>query len=562
MDARLREDVPRRESTMKRLPAVVLALCAAAGAAEGMDRARRELRVDEAAAEFGVTGEGVIVAIMDRGIDWRNDDFRSEDGSTRIAGIFDLTDDAGADAPGNPYGAGTIYSREQIDRALRGGPALATRDAVGHGTATAGIACGSGRNRPEGKYRGIAPRTSILCVKICSDGAAAHGDEPGEAAFFKADRIPMGIDFIRDRARELGLPCVMVLNIGSQGGPTDGTSDLCRKIDETVGPGKPGLVFVTGPGDDGGRANRAGGTIPPGGEVALEVRKESETPVYVDLWYSGEDRFDVSIRTPGGRQGPFPPPGGGDEQASHAGAGFRLYHNVGRTRSPGTAGTKRQIWVELEGPPADFALVLGGRTVRDGRFDATIGPNPPSPVRPPFNRFLNHLAPGSIWDGATARHNICPGDYVIRTESIDLDGKRWSKSGEGEVGELWRGSGTGPTFDGRLGIDFCMPADSVYTTYNPKSAWAEARWNLARDGKGLYGSASAVSAANPMAAGVIALMLQIDPGLDAVAARKILHEASRADAFTGKTPNPSWGYGKLDARLALERARRNRGRRE
>jgi uncharacterized protein (TIGR03067 family) len=55
-----------------------------------------------------------------------------------------------------------------------------------------------------------------------------------------------------------------------------------------------------------------------------------------------------------------------------------------------------------------------------------------------------------------------------------------------------------------------------------------------------------------MAAGVIALMLQLKPSLDALSAKKILQQASRPDRFTGKTPNASWGHGKLDVYAALE----------
>ena len=83
-----------------------------------LDKARIEARVDEAVATYGLTGKGVIYAMLDRGIDWQNNDFRNADGSTRIAYIFDLTDDSGAQSANNPYNLGTIYTRAQIDAAL------------------------------------------------------------------------------------------------------------------------------------------------------------------------------------------------------------------------------------------------------------------------------------------------------------------------------------------------------------------------------------------------------------------------------------------------------------
>ncbi len=44
-----------------------------------MDLARVETRTDLAVSTFGVSGQGVIVAILDRGIDWKNNDFQNDD---------------------------------------------------------------------------------------------------------------------------------------------------------------------------------------------------------------------------------------------------------------------------------------------------------------------------------------------------------------------------------------------------------------------------------------------------------------------------------------------------
>lgn len=63
--------------------------------------------------------------------------------------------------------------------------------------------------------------------------------------------------------------------------------------------------------------------------------------------------------------------------------------------------------------------------------------------------------------------------------------------------------------------------------------------------------AGAVSAAAPVVTGIIALMLEVDPTLDAGSVKRILQETARADAFTGPTPNPLWGHGKVDAYAAL-----------
>jgi hypothetical protein len=534
---------------MKKTLAAALLLSLGSPSAVAMDRVRVETKVDAAVAKYGLTGRGVIVALLDRGIDWKNNDFRNPDGTTRVAYIFDLTDDSGAGASG--YGKGTLYTRAQINAALTGGPTLATREAFGHGTATAGISAGNGRNSAGGKYRGVATEATILAIKITADGTPAHDSEPAEAAFYDPARIPIAIDFVKDKARELGMPAVMLLNLGSTGSSTDGTSSLARKIDAAVGPGIPGFVFLSGPGDQGGIANRAGGNVAGGATESIRIQKGLASPLTFDLWYSGDDRFDVTIQTPSGTFGPYLSPATNAESATVSNATFDYYQNGSARVFDGVQNGKRQIWLRLLGPAGVYTVQLRGATVTTGRFDATLNPSAAFNSSN-VNFMLDHVAPGSIWDGATARNNICPADYVVRTAYVDIDGISRNNAAQGTPGQIWAGSSTGPTFDGRLGVDVASPGDSLFTTFDPKSYYATFRFNMIQDGGGLYGRVNAVSAAAPIVTGIVALMLQANPTLDAPTVKSILQRTARADSFTGAVPNTTWGYGKVDALAALD----------
>ena len=525
----------------------VLLVLGAGSVGLASDRVRIETGVDRAVATLGVSGEGVIVAIMDRGIDWESNDFRNEDGTTRIAYIFDLYDDSGAADPNNPYGHGTVYTREQIDRALFGGARLATRDYVGHGTTTTGLAAGNGRNSTNRKHRGVAPKATIISVKLATEG-------PEEEDWWAGDELAfLGMEFVVDKARELGMPVVMLFNFGSIGGPTDGTSRVSRRIDAMVGPDHPGVVFDNGTGDDGVPSktqNRAAAEVPNGGTLGLRFALDRGAG-YLEVWYDRTEAFAVSIETPTGMFGPYPA-----SQFEATGVGFRVFRYRGGDDFYGSANSKRLLRIDFDGAAGAGEYVLrldheASSAGSDIHFDASLNT--------PFGesgRFLNHVTPGSISDSATAFHNVAPNSYVIRTQWTDIDGVDRRLVGQGDVGELWTGSSIGPTVDGRIGVDVSAPGDRVITTYAPRFKWAAARWNLIVGGGGLYGLAGAVSAAAPIVTGIIALMLEVDPTLDAVTVKRILQETARADEFTGPIPNPLWGHGKVDAFEALMAVRR------
>ena len=524
------------------------ALCAVLAISSGPLRAdplvEQETRSAQARATHGVTGKGVAVAILDRGIDWTHADFRNADGSSRIAFIFDLTDNTGAGAANNQYGVGTIYTQAQINASLAGGPALATRDAVGHGTATAGNCCGNGR-ASLGRYVGVAPEATLIIVKFTSDGAPAHDTQAAEAAFYKPELFPKAVDFAIDKAREIGMPLVMLANFGSISGRADGSDGIAQKIDAVVGPGKAGVVFVTGAGDDGGRANHASGTIAAGQTARVQFIKGQAGAITLNLWYPAADRLTASITSPSASYGPYAPPANNSFDTKSSGE-FSYGHNG----SVYYGGLWRLVYLTVSGPVGTYSIDLQTTAASSGAFEATLSPAGYSGND--SNRFVSYVSPGkTIWSGAAARYNIAPNSYVFRTSWQGLTGSVYSVTNEGGLGDLWAGSSIGPTWDGRVGVDVSAPGERTITTYAPNSFWATSRGNLIADGQGVYGMASAVSAAAPVVTGIVALMLQRNPVADAAAVKSALQRSARVDAFTGPVPNPRFGYGKVDALAAI-----------
>src|SRR5215472_11126652 len=124
----------------------------------------------------GVSGRGVVVAVIDWGVDFTHADFRLPTGDTRLLAIWDQRGRSGRSP--SPYGYGSLHVRAAIDAALRTSNPFATLgydpsiDDTGdgtHGTHTLGIAAGNGR---AGGPRGIAPDAELIFVHL----APWHGE--------------------------------------------------------------------------------------------------------------------------------------------------------------------------------------------------------------------------------------------------------------------------------------------------------------------------------------------------------------------------------------------------
>jgi subtilisin family serine protease len=177
-----------------------------------------------------------------------------------------------------------------------------------------------------------------------------------------------------------------------------------------------------------------------------------------------------------------------------------------------------------------------------------LGPNLTSIVS-----FLDHVVPGRVTDYAATSSAIVVADYVVRTSYVDIDGITRDLSNEGGVGDLWYRSSGGPTRDGRAPqVDVTAPGQNLFTSSAQNSYWHSLRFNLNQEGGGWYVRFGGTSGSAPIVVGAVALMLQMQPALTANQVRQILQSTAVSDAYTGATPNPTWGYGKLNLLAALD----------
>ncbi|MEM7334905.1 MAG: S8 family serine peptidase [Chloroflexota bacterium] len=492
------------------------------------------------------TGKGVTVVIFDRGLDWQHPDFINPDGTTRIKWILDMTGQNWCTA--NQV-APVEYSEAQINAALQGQFNLPHRDAVGHGTATAGAAAGNGRSLPNGRFAGVAPDADLIIVKNTSEGAPAHGSYPAEAAFNGC--MDEALDWADAKITELGQPAVGIWNAGTQWGPMDGTSALSRKIEEVFGPNRPGRIWVASSGDEGSLPNHSGGNFNASSPGMVRLDHESNGTTFLTAWYSGEALARISIKLPNGNiVGPVGPGFSTNQN------GVTIVQYVpGNEFYPWTStGGDRAVWMSITGHEGIITFIIESIGNSVGRFDL-YGDILGEEFLTPSSDFLDLLVPGRLNDVSATVGAVVVGVHVERDSYTDIDGIVRNFSHEGVTGDLWLKSSGGPTRDGRFVLDVTALGQNSFASLSQHSYWSTIRGALPMAGEGYYVRFGGTSGAGPIVVGTIALMLEANPDLTAAEVKQILRETAVSDQFTGETPNPNWGYGKLDITAAVQAAR-------
>jgi subtilisin family serine protease len=542
--------VQRGELVLARIPLSRIEPVAEDAAVRALSLSRRWNAVlDSSRARLGVVdvqqgagglpqpyqGAGVIVGVLDSGIDYTHDDFRTPADKSRLKGLFDFSQGAN----------GAECRVGQLDSLTC--PEIDGSGAVGHGTHVTGIAAGNGRRNSI--YVGMAPQADLLFVKGIRDAQSNGG-------FSDAD-IVNGVAWMLNRALVLGEPIVINLSLGGQFGAHDGTSLQEQFLDRFVGPGR---IIVAAAGNEGRNPIHVS-YVAQGTDYnsALESAWVLTGPVgVVDLWAPASTNMGVGIAVynPSDPSAPvFISPtatAGQLRQVTAIANGTtiilgNLTIDALTTADPNNGA--RNVLVQVEQAPGGIdpaTAIWSIYTTGSGTFDmwALAGS-----LFPTFSGAPAYFRPGdsdkTVGIPGTAKRILCVGSHVTKTQWVDIDGTLQTQP-NATLDAISGFSSRGPSRDGRVLPNFTAAGEAIVSALS-KDFPAE-RKNIALGGS--YQKQQGTSQASPHVTGIVALMLQRDPALTPENARSILQQT--AQAAGGGIPNNTFGYGRVRALAALQ----------
>lgn len=248
-------------------------------------------------SSYGLTGKGILISVIDSGIDYAHPDFCNPDKTTRLVALWDQTiladPSAGRFAPAG-YSQGTLFSPEQINAALQADTfeqrmeLVPSTDVTGHGTHVAGIAAGNGR-ASGGLYRGVAPESSLLAVKLGS---------PDPKGFPNTLELMQAVDFSVRYAIEHTVPLVINLSFGNTYGSHSGTSLLETYLDYVSNLGR--INIVVGSGNEGNNGGHASARLASLESARIEFAVGNyESSLSIQIWKNYWDDIRFQLTPPG-----------------------------------------------------------------------------------------------------------------------------------------------------------------------------------------------------------------------------------------------------------------------
>lgn len=468
---------------------------------------RRESCIPEVTErEPFLRGKDVLVGIIDSGIDIFHEEFRNEEGNSRILGLWDQTGFPSPDmglSPPEGFAYGIYYTQDMLNAILQGqdSGAPVPTDYSGHGTAVASIAAGS--------RIGVAKESSILMVKM---GASLRESFPRTTQLMRA------VQFLVTMAQKLEKPIAINISFGNCYGDHQGSSLVERFLDNASEAGR--NVICVGSGNEAASNGHIQANIENEGMLTLELSiGEYETSLSMQLWKHYQDVLRVELISP-------------------EGSSMELRENVYGVRRE-TLGDTRMLC--FAGQPTPYSVMqeyyfdftpvrqyissgiwrirIEAVSIKNGRFNLYL---PSYSIRSSNTGFYDAVPYGSFTIPSTAGSVITVGAYnpILRSYA-DFSGRGFTENRE------------------------------VYGSYNKPDLTAPGVEVLgARQGGG-YGSFTGTSFSTPYVTGSCALLMDWgiirgnDPYLYGQKCKAYLIHGAVQLPSEIKMPNASTGWGAL-----------------
>ena len=462
----------------------------------------------------GLDGSGILVGIIDSGIDYAHPDFQNANNTTRISALWDQTIPpetvAGSSSPAN-YPFGTLFTSDTINRALNA-PNLETRysicpsqDLSGHGTHVAGIAAGNGR-ASGGANRGVAYGAELLIVKL---------GIPGPNSFPSTSLLMMAVDFCVRESLSRNIPLALNLSFGNTYGSHSGSSLLETYLDSMAQLGR--ISIVVGSGNEGASNGHTSGQLSENQTQVIEFGiSDYSTNLNIQLWKNFWDEFTITLSPPVGI-GITLPTEFGAWRYSFGETDVYSYNGEPTPYSP-----FQEIYLDFLPrdtylTPGVWTLRLTPQVIRNGSWDMWM---PSSAIRDQATAFLRPTPETTLTIPSTASRAITVGAYNSRQNTI----APFSGRGFTWNNELIKPDLVAPGVD----ITSCAPG-------------------------GGYVSRTGTSMATPFVTGTAALLMQwgiLDNNDEFLYGEKLkAYLINGAGALPGlrEYPNPQTGWGTLCA---------------
>lgn len=452
-----------------------------------------------------IDGRGILVAVIDSGIDYLNPDFIREDGSSKIVSLWDQ--EADSKSPPQNMIFGSEFTREDINKAIEENDSTLSVDNIGTGTMVSGIIASSGN--VNNNYIGVASNVDLVVVKLREYIGTYH---EGRVNYIVSDFLA-AIAYVLDVFRKLQRPIVINLSIGAISSAKLLTT-LLDTFDETI---EAGVVMVSGAGNEGNTDIHYEGTISQNDEyIDVIVQVGDDTALNIQLSMSGPDRVNAMIISPGGEISQiisYTP-----DNSVYRGR-FNLENTDYNARLiyPWLFSGRQLLDINLSDiKPGIWTIRLMPEFILDGLFDIYL---PNKNLISQNTRFINSSSFVTITKYGLSENVITIGTYNNQTNS------------------MWIGSSKGPSRGIVIKPDLVAPGVDIISTYTDTT----------------YNTATGTGVSASIVSGSVALLMQYILSEVRLGRLSLFTEVLKTYLMLGTTknalyiyPNNSQGYGILN----------------